>query len=72
MDRKRLIHEGINFTFDGRFERIDFPSYTDGKVVTVYGQTEVTHGLMKAGKLFIMMGQPSVWKDAMIKACCQL
>jgi len=48
MDREGLIHEGINIAFDNRLERIDFPSHTNGKVVMVYGQTEITHDLMKA------------------------
>jgi p-hydroxybenzoate 3-monooxygenase len=48
MDREGLIHEGINIAFDGRLERIDFPKHTDGKVVMVYGQTEITDDLMKA------------------------
>lgn len=48
MDREALIHEGINIAFDGRLERIDFPQHTNGKVVMVYGQTEITHDLMKA------------------------
>jgi p-hydroxybenzoate 3-monooxygenase len=48
MDREGLIHEGINIAFDNRLERIDFPSHTNGKVVMVYGQTEITYDLMKA------------------------
>ena len=48
MDREGLIHEGINIAFDGRLERLDFPKHTNGKVVMVYGQTEITHDLMKA------------------------
>jgi p-hydroxybenzoate 3-monooxygenase len=48
MDREGLVHEGINIAFDGRLERIDFPRHTNGKVVMVYGQTEITHDLMKA------------------------
>jgi p-hydroxybenzoate 3-monooxygenase len=48
MDREGLVHEGINIAFDGRLERIDFPKHTDGKVVMVYGQTEITYDLMKA------------------------
>jgi len=48
MDREGLIHEGINIAFDGRLERVDFPAHTDGKVVMVYGQTEITDDLMKA------------------------
>ena len=48
MDREGLIHEGINLAFDGRLDRFDFPKHTNGKVVMVYGQTEITHDLMKA------------------------
>ena len=48
MDKEGLIHEGINIAFAGRMERIDFPKYTNGKVVMVYGQTEITDDLMKA------------------------
>jgi p-hydroxybenzoate 3-monooxygenase len=48
MDREGLIHEGINIAFDGRLERIDFPKHANGKVVMVYGQTEITDDLMKA------------------------
>jgi p-hydroxybenzoate 3-monooxygenase len=48
MDREGLIHEGINIAFYGRLERLDFPKHTNGKVVMVYGQTEITHDLMKA------------------------
>ena len=47
MDREGLIHEGINIAFDGRLERIDFPTHTNGKVVMVYGQTEITDDLMR-------------------------
>ena len=48
MDKEGLVHEGINIAFDGRLERIDFPKHTNGKVVMVYGQTEITYDLMKA------------------------
>jgi p-hydroxybenzoate 3-monooxygenase len=48
MDREGLIHEGINIAFDGRLERINFPKHTNGKVVMIYGQTEITYDLMKA------------------------
>ena len=48
MDREGLVHEGINIAFDGRLERIDFPKHANGKTVMVYGQTEITHDLMKA------------------------
>ena len=48
MDKEGLIHEGINISFDNHLERIDFPEHTNGKVVMVYGQTEITYDLMKA------------------------
>jgi len=48
MDREGLIHEGINIAFDNRLERVDFPKHTNGKVVMVYGQTEITYDLMNA------------------------
>ncbi len=48
MDREGLVHKGINIAFDGRLERIDFPKHTDGKVVMVYGQTEITRDLIEA------------------------
>jgi p-hydroxybenzoate 3-monooxygenase len=48
MDREGLIHEGINIAFDNRLVRIDFPKHTNGKVVMVYGQTEITDDLMRA------------------------
>ncbi|RWA77191.1 4-hydroxybenzoate 3-monooxygenase [Mesorhizobium sp.] len=41
-----LPHSGISLAFDARLHRIDLTGLTDGKHVTVYGQTEVTHDLM--------------------------
>src|SRR5512134_1101788 len=48
MEREGLVHEGINIAFDGRLARIDFPRHTHGRVVLIYGQTEITHDLMTA------------------------
>jgi len=48
MAKEGIIHEGINIAFNDRLERIDFPKHTDGKVVMIYGQTEITYDLMKA------------------------
>lgn len=42
-----LIHHGIELAFGGKRHRIDMTKAT-GKVVTVYGQTEVTRDLMDA------------------------
>lgn len=47
LHREGLIHEGTEFAFEGVRHRIDFKALT-GKVVTVYGQTEVTRDLMDA------------------------
>jgi p-hydroxybenzoate 3-monooxygenase len=45
-----LTHHGIELSFDGGLHRIDFQALT-GKHVTVYGQTEVTHDLMRSRAL---------------------
>ena len=46
--REALVHEGIELSFAGKRHRIDLKGLTGGKVVTVYGQTEVTKDLMDA------------------------
>ena len=43
-----LVHGGIKLAFGGRRHRIDLAGLSDGKHVTVYGQTEVTRDLMEA------------------------
>ncbi|MFI0844888.1 4-hydroxybenzoate 3-monooxygenase [Mesorhizobium sp. IMUNJ 23232] len=43
-----LPHHGISLAFDNRLHRLDLSALTDGKHVTVYGQTEVTRDLMEA------------------------
>lgn len=43
-----LIHAGIELLFGGTRHRIDLKTASGGKVVTVYGQTEVTRDLMDA------------------------
>lgn len=48
MDREGHLHEGFTLAFNGRNERIDLKSLTNGKSVMVYGQTEVTRDLMQA------------------------
>ncbi len=47
MDREGLVHEGFEICFGDRRRRIDLKKHT-GRVVTVYGQTEVTKDLMDA------------------------
>jgi len=48
MMKEGFHHEGIILRFDGRDERIDFPSLTDGKMVTIYAQHDVNKDLIKA------------------------
>jgi p-hydroxybenzoate 3-monooxygenase len=40
-------HEGIVLRFDGRDERIDFPSLTGGKAVMIYAQHDVNKDLIR-------------------------
>jgi p-hydroxybenzoate 3-monooxygenase len=47
LHRDGLVHDGIEISFGGRRQRIDFRELT-GKAVTVYGQTEITRDLMAA------------------------
>ncbi len=48
MQREGLVHDGFDLLFKGTRHRIDLRALTGGKVVTVYGQTEVTRDLMQA------------------------
>ncbi|WP_166365640.1 4-hydroxybenzoate 3-monooxygenase [Pseudomonas akapageensis] len=48
MEREGLIHEGFKLFFKGRSERIPFKELTGGKIMMVYGQTEITRDLMDA------------------------
>jgi p-hydroxybenzoate 3-monooxygenase len=47
LHREGLVHDGVEFAFGGARHRIDMKQAT-GKVVTIYGQTEVTRDLMEA------------------------
>jgi p-hydroxybenzoate 3-monooxygenase len=47
LHRDGLVHDGIEISFGGGRQRIDFRKLT-GKAVTVYGQTEITRDLMEA------------------------
>jgi p-hydroxybenzoate 3-monooxygenase len=46
--REGLVHEGIEIQFAGERHRIDFPSLTGGRRITVYGQQEVVKDLIAA------------------------
>jgi p-hydroxybenzoate 3-monooxygenase len=48
LQREGLRHDGIFLRFDGETKRIDFPSLTGGKTITVYGQQEVVKDLIHA------------------------
>jgi p-hydroxybenzoate 3-monooxygenase len=48
LDAEGLIHEGIDLAFDDSLHRVDLKQHSGGRVVTVYGQTEVTRDLMDA------------------------
>jgi p-hydroxybenzoate 3-monooxygenase len=56
--REGLPHDGVAIGFAGRQHRIALKELT-GKVVTVYGQTEVTRDLMEAR---VESGAPSVYQ----------
>jgi p-hydroxybenzoate 3-monooxygenase len=48
MDREGLIHEGFELIFNSRRERIPLKELSGGKILMVYGQTEVTKDLVDA------------------------
>jgi len=48
MMKEGFRHEGIILRFNGRHERIDFPSLTGGKSVMIYAQHDVNKDLIKA------------------------
>ena len=48
LKREGMNHQGIELRFNGRGHRIDFPSLTNGKTITVYGQQEVLKDLIAA------------------------
>ena len=48
MHAEGLVHDGFELLFGGRRHRVDLARHSDGRHVTVYGQTEVTRDLMDA------------------------
>jgi len=48
LGRQGLKHHGIEIRFGGSGHRIDFPSLTGGRSITVYGQQEVVKDLIAA------------------------
>ena len=61
LDAQGLLHDGIEFAFDGSRRRIDLHALTGGKRVVVYGQTELTADLM-AGREAV--AAPAVYEAA--------
>ncbi|PSW22230.1 4-hydroxybenzoate 3-monooxygenase [Photobacterium sanctipauli] len=48
MDAEGHTHDGFQISVNGKGTRIDLKALTNGKVVTCYGQTEITRDLMDA------------------------
>jgi p-hydroxybenzoate 3-monooxygenase len=48
LKREGLVHDGIEIRFAGAGHRIDFPSLSGGRHITVYGQHEVVKDLIAA------------------------
>ena len=44
--REGLVHDGVELQFEGERHRIDFPSLTGGRRITVYGQQEIVKDLI--------------------------
>ncbi len=45
LDREGQIHDGVNFSFDGKRIRVPFGELTGGRQITIYGQREVIKDL---------------------------
>jgi len=48
IQREGMRHEGVQIAFGGRRHRIDFPTLTGGRTITIYGQNEVVRDLIDA------------------------
>src|SRR3984885_6130520 len=48
MERQGLFHGGIYLRFEGQSRHIPMSALTDGRTVTIYGQTEVVKDLIAA------------------------
>ncbi len=47
LDREGLVHHGVILSYNGRRHHIPLSDYTEGSVVTIYGQQEVVKDLIK-------------------------
>jgi p-hydroxybenzoate 3-monooxygenase len=61
LQREGLVHDGIELQFAGERHRIDFPSLTGGRRITVYGQQEVVKDLIAAR---LATGRPLLFEVA--------
>jgi len=61
LQREGLVHDGIELQFVGTRHRIDFPSLTGGRRITVYGQQEVVKDLIAAR---LATGRPLLFEVA--------
>jgi p-hydroxybenzoate 3-monooxygenase len=61
LQREGLVHDGIELQFAGTRHRIDFPSLTGGRRITVYGQQEVVKDLIAAR---LATGRPLLFEVA--------
>ncbi|MDB5861665.1 MAG: 4-hydroxybenzoate 3-monooxygenase [Ramlibacter sp.] len=59
VEREGIVHHTIELVFGGVRHPIDVHGLTGGKVVTAYGQTELTHDLMDARR---EQGLPTVYE----------
>ena len=59
-----IVHHSIEVVFSGARHAIDVHKLTGGKVVTAYGQTEVTHDLMNARQA---AGLPTIYNAANVR-----
>ena len=59
-----IVHHHIELVFSGSRHPIDVHSLTGGKVVTAYGQTELTHDLMNARTA---AGLPTIYEAANVR-----
>jgi p-hydroxybenzoate 3-monooxygenase len=48
MDREGIIHQGISLQFDGERHRVPLSDLAHGRVIVIYGQTEVVKDLIAA------------------------
>src|SRR4051812_23664802 len=59
LQREGIVHHAIELVFAGTRHPIDIATLTGGKVVTAYGQTELTRDLMEARQA---EGLPTVYE----------